>query len=243
MREKAMKKNLVKALMLVVLAGFVACNDDDPAPQGVGDAYVISKMAIVDDETQQEAVVYGLRIEAAGYYGTLSSVQVKEGSNTYTLEKDTESGAFYYETEDYSITPPNDGTYTFTFNFATGEIYTGAEALSDDVLLPADITLAEYTNDKIELEWEEVDDADAIYIQLKEADGDLVFRSLSNSYSYLEGDETEYTITQSTGSWESGYTMNDGATYTVEVIALLADGTGALQAVSTGATTVVWGVE
>ncbi|MEN6453646.1 MAG: hypothetical protein ABFD10_05250 [Prolixibacteraceae bacterium] len=38
-----MRKTLLKALLLVFVAGFVACNDDDPEPQGGGDAYIISK--------------------------------------------------------------------------------------------------------------------------------------------------------------------------------------------------------
>ena len=41
-----MKNFLVKALVLVLFAGFVACNDDDPTPQGVGEAYVIPNWSL-----------------------------------------------------------------------------------------------------------------------------------------------------------------------------------------------------
>jgi hypothetical protein len=78
---------------------------------------------------------------------------------------------------------------------------------------------------------------------MKEADGDLVFTSKVNDNDYLAKDETEYTISQSAGSWKPGYSMTDGATYTIEVVALLGGGTSFLQAASTGTTTVVWGAE
>ncbi|MGV8091848.1 MAG: hypothetical protein AB2L24_08295 [Mangrovibacterium sp.] len=241
-----MKKIFVKALVLILFAGFVACNDDDPAPQGWGDAYVVSKV-VVDEGTQEEEVVYGLHIDAQGYYGTLSSVKVTVGTTNYTLDKNPDyDNVFSYETDEDEFLPtlPAKGTYTFTFTFATGETYTGVEALTDKALLPANITKADFVvNDKIELEWEEVDDAQAIYIRMKEADGDVIFNSVVNNTGYLEGDKTEYTISKSSGSWKSGYTMTNGVTYTVEVIALLGDNTNGFQAVSFGTATVVWGEE
>ena len=178
-------------------------------------------------------------MEAVGYYGTLSSVIVTSGTTNYTLEKDNDT--FIYEPDEYSIQLPAEGTYTFSYTFTTGETYTTTDALTDDVLLPADITTSDYTNDKIKLEWDEIEDADAIYVQMKKADGDIVFRSITNSY--LAGNETEYTISQASGTWDSSHTMTDGATYTVEIIALLADNAGSLQAMSIATTTVVWGVE
>lgn len=241
-----MRKILVKTLMLVLVAGFVACNDDDPAPQGAGDAYIISKMIPAEEEGEEPTVVYGLHIDGWAVYGTLSSVKVTAGTANYTLEKNPDYAyAFAWETDedDFTAMAPDDGTYNFTFTFATGETYTAAEALSDDVLLPAEITKADFGSNKIELEWEEVDDAQAIYIRITELDGDVVFSNLVNNSGYLEGDDTEYTISQSSGSWKSGYTMTNGTSYIVEVVALLGDTSGGLQAVSTGTATVVWGVE
>lgn len=240
-----MKKNLVKALALVLFAGFVACNDDDPAPQGTGDAYIISKMIPAEEEGGEPTVVYGLHIDGWAVYGTLASVKVTAGTN-YTLEKNPDYPyLFFYETDEDEFSPvkPDDGTYTYTFTFSTGETYTLAEAVSEKILLPAEITLADFTSNKINLKWEEVDDAQAIYVQMKEADGDLVFTSKLSDNDYLDDDETEYTISQNDGSWKSGYSMTNGATYTVEVIALLGGGTSYLQAVSIGTATVVWGAE
>jgi hypothetical protein len=232
--------------MLVLVAGFVACNDDDPEPQGGGDAYIISKAIPAAEEGGQPTVVYGLHIDGWAVSGTLSSVKVNAGGINYTLQANPDYAyAFFYETDEdeFTTTAPDDGTYSFAFTFATGESYSAVEALSDKKLLPAEITKADFTNNKIELEWEEVDDAQAIYIRLTEMDGDVIFSNLINNSGYLDGDDTEYTITQSSGSWKSGYTMTNGTSYIVKVVALLGDSSGGLQAVSTGTATVVWGVE
>lgn len=241
-----MRKTLLKALLLVFVAGFVACNDDDPEPQGGGDAYIISKAIPAGEEGGQPAVVYGLHIDGWAVYGTLSSIKVTAGTKNYNLEKNPDYAyAFSWETDEdeFASTLPEKGTYSFLFTFATGESYSAAEALSDKKLLPAEITKADFGSNKIELKWEEVDDAQAIYIRLTETDGDVIFSNLVNNSGYLQGDDTDYTISQSSGSWKSGYTMTNGTSYIVEVIALLADSSGGLQAVSTGTATVVWGVE
>lgn len=231
-----MKKNFVKALALLVFAGFVSCNDDDPAPEGAADVYIISKQAI-NEETQAPEIVHGLHIDAVGYYGTLSSVKAVVGTTTINLEKDNDSGTFFYEQEEYTTAKPQTGTYTMTYTFSTQLTAQSADALSSETLVPAVITQATYGSEKIELTWEEVDDADVCYVQMKDSDGDVVFRT-SN---YLEGDETEYTIVRSSGTWDSSHTMTNGATYTVEVVALLGNSTGSLQAMSVGTKTVVWG--
>jgi hypothetical protein len=231
-----MKKNFVKALALLVFAGFVSCNDDDPAPEGVADVYIISKQAI-NEETQAPEIVYGLHIDAVGYYGTLSAVKAVVGTTTINLEKDNDTGTFFYEQEEYTTEKPQTGTYTMTYTFSTQLTAQSADALTSETLDPAVITQATYGSEKIELSWEEVDDAEACYVQMKDSDGDIVFRT-SN---YLPGDETDYDIVRSSGTWDSSHTMTNGATYTVEVVALLGSSSGSLQAMSIGTKTVVWG--
>jgi hypothetical protein len=233
-----MKNFFVKVLALVSFAGFVACNDDDPVPQGVGDAYIISRIAVVDEE---EVVVYGLHMEAGAVYGTLSSVKATVGTTNYTLEKYTgaASNSFFYEQDTYGLILPAEGNYTFSYTFTTGETNATTDALTDDVLAPADITKADYSSEKIEVKWDEVDEADAILVRLKDSDGDIVF----SPGGYLAGDKTEFTISTSTGTWDSGHNMTNGATYTVEVLGVLADSQNYYQALSIGTATVVWGVE
>ncbi len=231
-----MKKNFVKALALLVFAGLISCNDDDPAPEGLADVYIISKQAI-NAETQAPEIVYGLHIDAVGYYGSLSSVTAKIGTETITLDKDNDSGNFYYEQEEYTTEKPQTGTYTMTYTFSTQITAQSADALTSETLNPAVITQATYGSEKIELSWEEVDDAEACYVQMKDSDGDIVFRTSS----YLSGNETDYDIVRSSGTWDPNHTMANGATYTVEVIALLGSSSGSLQAMSIGTKTVVWG--
>lgn len=234
-----MKKIFVKVLVFVLFVGFVACNDD-PDPEGIGDVYVISNLSPAAGEGEEPTVVYGLHMDAYPYNGTFSSVKATLGVTNFTLEKDNDTGMFVYEQDEYSPEPPADGTYTFTYTFSDGVITSSADALTDDVLIPATITTCDFADNKIELEWDEIEDAEAIYIQLKEADGDIVFNSKTSTSLYLSGEETEYTIQESSGTWLSGYSPTDGATYTVEIVALLGGSVG-LQAISVSTDTVVWG--
>lgn len=229
-----MRKNLVKVLVLILFAGFVSCDDDDPTPQGSGNAYVISRLEGTGDEA---IVVHGLGLEAAGNY-ELSSVSVSSAGESYTLQKFSDY-SFYYESEEeeYSTVLPAEGTYTFSYKFTSGETILSSDVLTDDFLIPANITASTYSNGVIDLVWDEVEDADLIYVQLRDADDDVVFNSITNSY--LPGDETEYTITTSGGTWYASPT--DGVSYTVEVRALLLDTSGSVQAVSIGSTPVIWG--
>ncbi len=232
-----MKKNLVKAFALILLAGFVACNDDDPTPQGYGDAYIVSKVDVGDGATEP-VVVYGLLIEAYAIYGNLTSVKVTAGGTEYPLEKD--GNVFFYESS-YSTTKPASGNYTFNYGFAAGETYQTIDTQTSDALLPAENVSASYTSEQVKLEWDEVDDADALSFYLKNSEGDVVYSSVYNGYGYIEGDKTEFTITKSSGYWDTSK-LHSGETYTVEVNAYLVNSTtGMIQARSTGTTTVVWG--
>lgn len=237
-----MKKNFLKVLMFALLAGFVACNDDDPTPQGMGDVYITSKWMPAAEEGGSPTAVYGLHIDAYGMYGTVSEVKVKAGSSEYTLDKDDDYDLFSWETDEdeFSTTKPAAGTYTYTFKFSTGETYTLAEALSDKALLPVTITSATFADSKLTVEWEEIDDAQAIYVQMKKSDGEVVYSSKRSDSDFLDDDVTEWVISQSTGSWKSGYTVTNGV-YTVEVIALLGGSSSYLQAISTAAISATWG--
>ncbi len=242
-----MKKFFVNVLVLALLAGFVSCNNDDPAPESMGDAYVISRL-VVDEETEEQVVVYGLQLDAYPVYGTLTSVKAKVGTTEYTLQKNNDTGSFHYKQDEDEYSPDweGDGTYTFNYSYSTGEVFSSTDAVTDDVLVPATITKSDFTENKIEVEWDELEwgtsDNGAIYVQLKEADGDIVFTSRPNSYSYLDEDETEYAISKTSGNgyWVNGYTPTSGNTYTVEVIAVLG-GDVFLQAMSVATATVVWG--
>jgi hypothetical protein len=232
-------KKIILFVFSALLIGFTSCNNDDPDPEGFGDVFIISKLEAAVDESEEPTVVYGLYIGAGALNGTPSSVSATVGSTSYTLEKDNDTGGFSYESDEYSTELPAEGTYTLSYTFPSGDITTSANVLTDDVLIPANITSCAFADNKIEVEWDAVEDADVLYVQLKDDDGESVF----SSTGYLDGDETEYTISTTAGSWKSGYEMNDGETYTVEVIALLAENATSnyLQAQSTASSTVVWG--
>ncbi|MFA5618647.1 MAG: hypothetical protein WDK95_17695, partial [Syntrophorhabdaceae bacterium] len=152
---------------------------------------------------------------------------------------------FHWEQDEYDAVWEGDGNYVFTYTFTDAVITTNTDPVTDDVLLPANITTHSFANDKIELEWDglewDTSDQGGIYVQLKEPDGDIVFHSKTNTSQYLGKDETEYTIQGSSGTWDpADYTPTDGATYTVEVVALLGGQVG-LQAISVATVPVVWG--
>jgi len=220
---------------LVLSVSFISCNNNDTTPEGYGDVYVVSKIKTTGETSN---VAYGLFIQASGLYGTLSSVTVTNGTKSYTLQEDSNTGFFYYES-DYSTSLPTKGTYTFNYLFSSGEINTSSNVLTENVLEPANITNCAFSNNEINLKWDAVEDADAIYVQLKKADGTLIFSSVTNSY--LLGTATSYDISTSTGTWASDYDMVNGTTYTVEVIALMADQSNSVQAMSIASQTVVWG--
>lgn len=232
-----MKKSIVKGLILALIVGFTACNDDDdPTPYGVGEAYVISKLEAPAVEGEDATVVYALHLEAAGQYEVPTSVTVSgPGGTTYTLS--SESGYFSND-EVYSTSLPASGTYTFKYTFASGLSTSSVDALSDEVLEPAVITSVVVSEDDIELTWEEVEDADAIVVSLRNPEGEIIFSSTTNA-GYLLGSKTSYTISTQQGSWAEA--PADGTTYTLEITGLLGSNTSYYQAISTAADHIVWG--
>lgn len=234
-----MKRIFAKGLVLALCVGFTACNDDDPAPYGSGELYVISKFETPEVEGETPVVVYALSMEAVGQNEIPSSVKVTgPGSANYTLDN---TSGFFTKTSAYTTSIPAEGTYTFTYTFASGEVTTSQDILSDEVLEPATFTSVTVSSSQIELEWEEVEDADAIEIVLLNDDDEMIFRSTTASVGYLDGDETEYTIKPSTGTW--GETPTTGESYTLQIRGLLGGSGSYYQAISIASKTVVWGTD
>jgi hypothetical protein len=236
-------KKFIPFVLSALMIGFTSCNNDDPDPEGFGDVFIISKLVEPVGESEEPTVVYGLYIGTSTLNGTPSAVSATVGSTSYTLEKNNDTGGYSYESDEYSTELPAEGTYTISYTFTSGDITTSTNVLTDDVLIPANITSCTFADSKIEVEWDAVEDADVLYVQLKDDDGESVFSSITTSAGYLDGDETEYSISTTAGSWKSGYEMNSGETYTVEVVAFLAESATSnyIQAQSIASSTVVWG--
>jgi len=232
-----MKRIFAQGLILALFAGFAACNDDDPAPYGAGELYVISKLEQPTVEGETPTVVYALHMEAVGQNEVATSVTVTGPSSaSYTL--DNTSGYFTKNTE-FSSSVPLEGTYTFNYTFTSGAAATSQDVLSAEVLDPATITMITVSDNQVEVEWEEVEGADAMEIVLRNSEDEMIFRSTTASYGYLNGDETEYTISTSAGQW--GDAPQDGETYTLEVRGLLGGTQSYYQAISIASEEVVWG--
>ncbi|PTN10403.1 hypothetical protein [Mangrovibacterium marinum] len=231
-----MKKIFAKGLILAMFAGLTACNDDDPTPYGVGEAYVISKLEAPATEGEDATVVYALHLEAVGQYEVPTSVTVSgPGGATYTLS--SESG-YFSNNEVYTTSLPAEGSYTFNYTFASGLSTTSVDALSDEVLDPAIITSVVVSDDEVELSWEEVEDADAIVVSLRNPEGEIIFSSTTNA-GYLVGNKTDYTISTQQGSWAEA--PAEGTTYTLEITGLLSGSASYYQAISIAEDHIVWG--
>lgn len=226
-----MKKTFIGLLVLVLFTGFISCNDDDEASIYSQDVYYLSKF---DDSGE---VVYGI-----GLYGTtnqaLSSVSVSAPDDTYSLDSSSDT-YFYFESEDedYSTSKPSSGSYTFTYTFKSGEVLTQTSTLGSSALDPVVLTSCSYDTDdnQVNVEWEATD-ADYIIVYLRKTDGTYIFQPTS----YLDGDETDYSFSASTSTWDS--TPVTGTTYVVEVRGISVN-TSDYQAFAIATANIIWGEE
>ncbi|MGD9930907.1 MAG: hypothetical protein AB7U05_12870 [Mangrovibacterium sp.] len=232
-----MKKMIKPLLGLALLAGFMSCDNEEIIAEGDGDAFIVTK--VVGD-----APVHGLALHAMGNLPFSSVMAVDDDGTSFSLK--SYSGyeyEFYFETDDddYSDELPVVGTYEFTMNLQRGETLVSTDELTDDIIDPATLTKCEYnaTGSRIEVTWEEMDNADYFVVLMKDANNATVFISAA-----LTGSSTGFNISSSTASWASGQTAEEGETYTVEVHAFMYEPTGTslnLQAKSIATATAVWG--
>lgn len=229
-----MRKIFVKVLILLLFTGFTACDDEELVAYARGDAFIVSKVF-------EQDTVYGLALHAFGYKD-FSRVEVTDpdGENIQLLPYNGYTYDYYYEDEDeFYPALPVAGNYSFSFAFTSGETDTDVDVLNDDVLYPAHITKCEYdaTDQRVELEWDNPEDADYFVIFMEEADGDLVYISPA-----LTGTKTNHEISSS--SWVNGKTPATGTTYTIVINAYMYEpGLDDLnvQGKSITTRTVVWG--
>lgn len=232
-----MKQLRILSLIMAVLFT-VACSDDEDPVSGSGDVMIIAKQS----GTQ---TIYGISIYAYTL-NSFQSVTVDNGATppvTYELKPyEGYKTSFYYETpeSEYSSIQPAASTYTFTATFANGETQTFKNTLTDKVLVAPVFTKCEYNDveNSLEVAWEPKLGVSKYMLNVYDG-AKLVFGSPQLPFTQFT-----YAVNTRGSGWAVDFTPIVGKTYTVRLLAYLAEpGAGNLnmQSVSIAESTVVWG--
>lgn len=216
-----------------------SCIDSETDPVGYGDAYIL--VEIVGQDTLK-----GLGLHAFSY-SEFSAVNVKlsdDESQTYTLQPYMGFNQdFVWSTplNQYKKELPATGDYVFTATFKSGHTQTFYDKLYATVVYPPEITKAEYVaaNERVDVEWERVSNADSYNVKLINESGDILF--VSQVYNRMTD---FYTFSKSTQGWQTSTYPTNGQTVMIEVAAyLLETGTqgNELQSIGKSRLPIVWG--
>lgn len=229
-----MKKLFAAFLVVVSAFALVSCDSEEVIPEAYGDAFIIAKK-------QGDATVYGLGLYAYANT-TMSTVQVEDPLGmTYDLKAYSSYLYDYYwstDEDDYTVTLPKVGNYTFDVTFKSGEKQSVGETLTTTVLAPVVFKTCTFdtTNDRINLAWDKVDGTDYVVVVLRKTDGTAVYVSQA-----MTGTTTTATVT--TSNWINGNTASNGTVYQVElsIFAKETSSSSFIQAKAITTAYVMWG--
>lgn len=228
-----------KFFVLFVLAlSILSCNKKDDVATGVGDAVVIVKKS-------GNNTVYGVSLFAYTFsaFQSVKVVSTAAPDKTFTLKANQGyTSNFYLEAadNDFSTTKPAATTYKFSAIFENGATDEFQNELSDKVVAPTILDTCQYkpTRHLLRVVWKDVTDADSYSISIYDG-STLVFASLE-----IANTIRAYSIVSYGSGWASGFTPQNGKTYTVKVYAYLYEPSKSsynVQAVSVTESQVVWG--
>lgn len=229
------KSKLIAVLFLTLL--IVSCNKSEDTSTGVGDVILVAKKSGSD-------TVYGLSIYAYSF-NSFKSVTAVENENAKTYSLKVNQGyktTFYYDTPDadFITVQPSAATYDFSAVFENGATDQFQDILTDKFLPLPIFNKTEYnsTDGLFEIKWDQVPEADSYSIHILDG-STLVFGSLE-----LANTVNSYSINANGGGWASGFTPQNGSTYTVRLFAYLYEPGGNtynLQASAMTETPIIWG--
>jgi len=237
-----MKNFILNGFFLLLLLSFVACNNDDDAPELYGDAYILSEDSI--SNTGEKAVYYNLVLSSSCNNYIINSTTANMGTKSYTLN--TSDGSNFYAKEGpFSTYDDLIGKYTFNFSFILTDPDILYDEITSEVLMPATITSCTGADDgnklTISLKWNRLENADALFVRIKDSTNKIIFTSMTNYYDYYTLlDNSEYTISNTTGTWFEDATLSKDETYTVEIVASVLDFGLTIQSESLAKAIVIW---
>jgi len=236
-----MKKIISGGIFLLLILSFVSCNFDEDDPILYGDAYIFSEDSI--SNTGEKAVYYNLILISSCSNYEISSVTANNGANSYTLTSD----GTYFSTKEGPFTSYDNliGKYTFNFSFISANADTLSNEVTSEILQPVTINSCTGIDDgenlSIFLKWNKPENADAIYIQLRNSTNTVIFTSRTGYYDYYTLlNNTEYTISSDTGTWADDTTLSKDEKYTVEISISNYESSSSIQAESIAKATVNW---
>ena len=230
-------KSLVVLLSSIML--LTSCVDSETDPKGFGEAYIL--VEIVGQDTLK-----GLGLHAFSY-AEFSAVNVKlsnDVNQTYTLQPYLGYNQdFVWSTplNQFKKELPAEGDYVFNATFKSGHTYTFYDKLYSTLVYPPKITNCEYvvTNERVDVEWDRVTNADSYNVKLLNQNGDILF--VSQVYNRMTD---FYSFTKNTQGWQTSTYPATGQTVIVEVAAYLLEvGTSnsELQSVGKSRQSIIWG--
>lgn len=216
-----------------------SCIDSKTDPVGYGDAFII--VEIVGQDTLK-----GLGLHAFSYTEfTAVNVQLSADQNVqYTLQPYLGFGQdFTYNTPLAQFTQelPATGDYVFNATFRGGQTHSFFDKLYTTLVYPPTITKAEYVvgNQKLEVDWDRVSNADSYNVKMLNANGDILFVSpLLNRVTDF------YSFDKNSQGWQTSTYPTDGQQMVIEVTSyLLEPGTynNELQSIGKSRIPVAWG--
>ncbi|RKD92663.1 hypothetical protein [Mangrovibacterium diazotrophicum] len=229
-----MKKLFATFFIAVSVFAVVSCASEEVLPKAYCDTFIISKK--VNDVTVHGLGFYAYaNVPMSSVIAESPSGEVSQlnsyGANTYEYYKESSD-------EDFSASLPEIGAYTYTVVPVSGDVLTATDAITSETIEPGTFTSCVFDtgDNRIEVNWEENDDADYAVVVLRNTDGEAVYYS-----STLSSSTTTAYISSS--NWLDGYSPADGVTYTVDLNFFLLESSSSdyLQAKSVVSQDVVWG--
>jgi hypothetical protein len=240
------EKKILKSVAVIMMGAlfFTSCIDD-PEPialDALADVYV---QKVVQDSVE----MYGISFWVFGNK-ELESVTVEGPEDeTWTLESNESNSqvfSLYAETDEYAQSFPEPGNYSFTVTSTQTDeaprVIT--DKLEEDELDAVVVDSIRFADSKLEINWQEVEDADACFVRLYDESDKLIFMSQK-----LDGDETEFAFGNANQGWtDSGQKATIGENYRLEVLAVLYESGSAannadynVQFISLASAGLVWG--
>jgi hypothetical protein len=188
---------------------FAGCNDDPAPAEAYPDVYVRSMMS-------EGSAVYAVAQMVTSYTamdtvivtGPVGAPSLKSYDNTHL--------SFVNEpaSEDYEVTPPMSGTYTYNVKFSNGEELSVSNSITSPFVAPAqNMAVVEVTENNVttvKLTWDAVANTD--YYSIKATQGTTTIYSLSGSLEIGKNGEVRFPI--------SGFSAYIPGTINFEVVAI-----------------------